>query len=134
MATAAAELVKFGVVDTRPAECPTHGPFTEQLVRFAGKERWGGCSKCVADKQDREREEHHAKLARDHHEAMMRSMMNQAAIPVRFQSRTLDTYSAELPEQQRALAVAVEYADQFDQALANGRSLVFCGLPGTGKT
>jgi len=134
MTTTAVELVKFGVVDTRQAECPTHGQFSEQLVRFGGKERWGGCPKCVTEQQDREREEHHAKLARERHDAAMRSMMNQAAIPPRFQSRTLETYRAELPEQQRALSVVVAYADGFEQAREQGQSLILCGLPGTGKT
>jgi DNA replication protein DnaC len=49
-------------------------------------------------------------------------------------SRRLKTYVAETEGQRRALSFAETYADNFDDALATGRSAVFIGKPGTGKT
>lgn len=65
------------------------------------------------------------------------SIMGRAAIPKRFQSCTFDSYRATNDGQQRALSVCQHYALTFGAAggaLEQGASMVFCGLPGTGKT
>lgn len=46
----------------------------------------------------------------------------------------MKSYVAETEGQKRALAFAEAYADSFDDALKTGRSAVFIGMPGTGKT
>ena len=60
--------------------------------------------------------------------------IGKAAIPERFKDRTLDSYIAKTSGQQKALAFAKEYAENFDQVLKTGRSAIFVGKPGTGKT
>ena len=57
-----------------------------------------------------------------------------AAIPERFRDRTLDSYIAKTTGQKDALAFAKEYAENFDEVLQTGRSCIFVGKPGTGKT
>ena len=57
-----------------------------------------------------------------------------AAIPERFRNRTLDSYIAKTTGQKDALAFAKEYAENFDEVLQTGRSCIFVGKPGTGKT
>lgn len=57
-----------------------------------------------------------------------------AGIPERFRSRSLRNYVAETPEQHRALAFANSYADGFDDVLKTGKSAIFTGMFGTGKT
>jgi DNA replication protein DnaC len=127
-------VLKFGIADERAAECETHGAFAQQLMRFKGQERWLDCPKCVEERQAKEDEEHRKNLVRENHERSMQSLMNKAAIPPRFQNRTLDNYCADLPEKKSALAAANDYADRFAEALKTGSSLILCGLPGTGKT
>ena len=57
-----------------------------------------------------------------------------AAIPERFKDRTLDSYIAKTTGQKKALAFAKEYAENFDQVIKTGRSAIFVGKVGTGKT
>jgi DNA replication protein DnaC len=60
--------------------------------------------------------------------------LGEAAIPERFCNRTLESYTPALDGQRRALAFAQEYACNFSAAIETGRSAIFCGKPGTGKT
>ncbi|WP_310625784.1 ATP-binding protein [Limnohabitans sp.] len=46
----------------------------------------------------------------------------------------MKSFVAESDSQKRALAFAKTYADEFDKVLKTGRSAVFVGKPGTGKT
>ena len=46
----------------------------------------------------------------------------------------MDSYIATTPGQKQALAFAKEYAETFDQVFKQGRSAIFIGKPGTGKT
>jgi len=63
------------------------------------------------------------------------TMWADAGIPHRFSGATLDNYSAPEPGPQvAALNWAKDYANAFDLALASGRSALFCGKTGTGKT
>lgn len=57
-----------------------------------------------------------------------------AGIPERFRERGLKSFVAETVAQTRALEFATAYADGFDEVLASGRSAIFVGAPGTGKT
>lgn len=61
-------------------------------------------------------------------------LLKRAAIPLRFSARTFKDYSAAGDGQARALAVAQRYADGFAASLETGRSMMFVGKPGTGKT
>ena len=62
------------------------------------------------------------------------SKLGAAAIPERFKDRTLDMFVAKTAEQEKALAFAKEYALTFNDVLQTGRSALFIGKPGTGKT
>ncbi|MBU2821530.1 ATP-binding protein [Acidithiobacillus caldus] len=118
------------LAEVRSVECPTHGPYESRKSRFAGKEIWTGCPACVAEvgaKQARAQE-----LAR--RDAARKKVMERAAIPPRFANRTLENFSAECEGQRRALLIATAFAEGFGDALVNGRSMIFCGAPGTGKT
>ncbi|UUM20949.1 ATP-binding protein [Mycoavidus sp. SF9855] len=79
--------------------------------------------KAEADKKARE-----AKL-----QAWQRKM-GDAGIPERFQNRSLKNFIAETPSQKYALTFSLAYADGFEEVLKKGRSAVFIGKPGTGKT
>lgn len=97
-------------------KCDTHGDYQQNFLDDAGCERWlPSCPHCAR-------------------ETRVRSLVDRAAIPPRFQDRTLESYRAESEGQARALRVAQSYAERFDEALAVGRCLTFVGKPGTGKT
>lgn len=60
--------------------------------------------------------------------------VNRANIPPRFAGTGFDSFEVSTVGQKRALSVARDYVERFSEHLAKGRCLVFCGLPGTGKT
>jgi len=111
-------------------KCDTHGVFESRRI-FGSV--WSRCPVCaaedkvIADREQAEREE----LER---QRVWRLRMGEAGIPERFRNRTLTSYAATNAGQKRALAFATDYAEQFALVSETGRSAIFCGLPGTGKT
>ena len=118
------------LAEVRSASCPTHGPFESRKSVFAGQQIWTDCPVCF--------EEFGRQQVRDQdsarREAMRARVMQNAGIPPRFANRKLENYIAETDGQHRALRISQDYAANFADALSAGRSLIFCGSPGTGKT
>ena len=56
------------------------------------------------------------------------------AIPPRFESATLDSFSASTEQQRCVLALVRSYVDKWESRKAVGAGLIFSGRPGTGKT
>ena len=118
----------------RVKQCEDHGRYHSSGVRYLGfREIWTGCPDCeearlAADRQAEAQERAARALAN------MEAMLGQAAIPKRFMGRSLDNFNASTPEQKHALDVASEYAKNFPHHAKLGDSLVFSGLPGTGKS
>lgn len=110
--------------------CAQHGAFESRHLFGA---IWSRCPDCIAnaeakDQADRQRRDKEAE------QVAWQRRLCRAGIPDRFMSKSLKSYVAETEGQRRALAFAEGYADNFDDALATGRSAVFIGKPGTGKT
>lgn len=63
-----------------------------------------------------------------------RQRLDWAGIPPKFRGVGFDDYLVVLPEQKCALEIARRYAENFADHLIVGRSLVFMGGLGTGKT
>jgi DNA replication protein DnaC len=110
--------------------CPQHGTFTSHNVFRNVWSRCPGCS--IAQKKAEIAEQLRSEAEKRGAEWQRKLCM--AAIPERFAGRTLDTYRADNDGQKRALAFCRTYAAQFDEVLKTGRSAIFCGKPGTGKT
>ena len=119
---------------TEQRVCEIHGEYTS--TNYIGK-IWSSCVQCndiataareAQEKLDRERDA----LVRA--ERTWRVRIGSAAIPERFQDRTLDTYIATNHGQKKALAFSKDYAANFDEIRKVGRSAIFVGKPGTGKT
>ncbi len=115
---------------TRTDKCDTHGPFEAHC--FIGS-IWSKCPTCSAEAAAKEKDEREAKARDDRRQAWQRRI-GEAGIPERFRNRSLQSFVAENQAQARALEFATAYADSFDDALATGRSAIFVGKPGTGKT
>lgn len=121
----------FGTDKTiRREVCEKHGDFdSRNLFRHV----WSGCPTCAAEeKAVRDREAVEIEASRRH--AAWQRRMGEANIPERFKDRTLSSYRATTDGQERALAFANTYVEQFATVNETGRSAIFCGKPGTGKT
>lgn len=110
--------------------CDKHGQFEAQrkFIELIGKWFTAGCPKCVAERETTEQAEQTRKDAeRD------LAARRKAGIPLRFQSKTLDTYEAHNDKQQIALAACQKLvaAMRASQAAPN---LILIGKPGTGKS
>ena len=114
----------------RAETCKTHGPYTS--TNYFGHV-WSKCPKCAEDEREAERQAAELK-AREEKKAAWERKIGASGIPERFQTRSLQSFVAESEPQRKALAIAEHYADNFDDALKTGRSMLFIGRPGTGKT
>ena len=123
----------------RTDNCEEHGDFkSRNMFPDSGKlsafshlwSRCPICSKDAAERRSRDEDEREAKsrVERWH------KRLGAAGIPERFHDRTLDSYNATNAGQRSALEFAKTYAAEFDGAKKTGRSAIFCGKPGTGKT
>jgi DNA replication protein DnaC len=88
---------------------------------------------CAEEKKKIEDEERAAR-AKEASARAWAHKVRDAGIPERFHDRSLQSFTAANEGQQYALKFAETYADQFDDVLATGRSALFIGKPGTGKT
>lgn len=118
----------------RDQNCETHGAYVSR--NLIGK-IWTKCPACEDARKAAEDAEVQAKrkAAEDAARAVYwKEKLGRAGIPPRFLDRTLKNYIAESPEQSAALDFARAYADDYQNVRQTGRSCVFVGLPGTGKT
>lgn len=118
------------LAEVEQRECPEHGPYQSRKTSFAGITTWTPCRACM----DEEGRKNVVDQEMARQKAQGAAVMASAQIPQRFASRTLENYTATLPGQKNALRVATEYAEHFATCLDSGRSLIFCGTAGTGKT
>ena len=110
--------------------CEKHGVYESKNI--FGK-RWSSCVACAKELAEVKAEEAEEKKRLDALLAWQHKI-KRAGIPDRFNNRSLTNFNATTPEQIRALEFAKQYATKFDDVLETGRSAIFMGLPGTGKT
>lgn len=115
-------------------ECEEHGSYLSNGVRYFGRrEIWTPCPACEDARLAAERQ---AEAQRKAEQARQRMeyLLSEAAIPARFIGRTLDNFNAQTDAQRGALTISRDYVQDFEQNYAKGSSLIFSGLPGTGKS
>lgn len=114
----------------RNERCEDHGEFVSRNIIF---NVWSRCPVCES-----EREAAAAivaeERARVEKQQRWLAAIGRSGIPERFMDRSLDSFVATTPEQTAALAFATEYAASFAESAKSGRSAIFVGKPGTGKT
>ena len=86
------------------------------------------------DEVENQEEQKFKQQAKEREQRRWMVKIKTALIPERFKDRTLDSYIAKTSDQKTALAFAKEYAENFDQVMKTGRSAIFVGKVGTGKT
>jgi DNA replication protein DnaC len=115
---------------TRTDTCEAHGAF---VAHNRIGNLWTRCPTCGAEDEARRAAARQAEvMARD--AALLEQRIRTSGIPERFKDRTIGTFTAGSEAQKRALAFAAEYAENFDSVLESGRSALFIGRVGTGKT
>ena len=116
---------------TKKRMCLKHGEYTS--TNFLS-DYWTECPKCIKTKINKQLKERDKQAALEREQRKWTAKVGSAAIPERFKDRTLDSYVAKTSGQKKALAFAKEYAENFDQVIKTGRSAIFVGKVGTGKT
>lgn len=124
--------LKLSLIDPIPrkASCETHGEYDSRNVCGSVWTKCPVCSEIEAEKRRLEELDREATEKRRQWERRL----GESGIPVRFTDRTLETFEANNEGQKSAHAFAVEYSENFREVLKIGRSAIFCGKPGTGKT
>lgn len=112
--------------------CDTHGVFTSTYLRVP--KIWTGCPTCSRLKAEQDDRKGRAKAEAEASQRRWHERIGFSGIPERFQDRTLESFIAETERQHSALAFAKAYADDFARIRRTGRSAIFLGKPGTGKT
>lgn len=124
----------------KQVNCAAHGPFMSKGFKFSRPassvgehELWSACPVCLATLEEIRRRKEVEALARDL-EYKIQERIASACIPQRFVGKSLTNYTAESDGQRRVLAIAQDYVNAFARYRKRGDSLVFAGLPGTGKS
>lgn len=118
----------------RHETCVKHGEYQSRAIVILGKPMaWTQCPDCSAEQHETE-EQARVREREIGRQRMIESRLNRAGIPLRFRSRSFDNFEAKTSGQVVALAASREYADEFPQRYAAGATMVFSGLPGTGKS
>lgn len=115
---------------SKTSECGRHGEYIS-LCHLGSI--WLGCPQCAAAEREAEqqRDELQSRQARV---GQWEKKLGRSGIPERFRDRTLDSYVAEHSGQVKALDFARDYAQDFARVRKSGRSAIFMGNVGTGKT
>jgi DNA replication protein DnaC len=122
--------IATGEQATREETCPDHGVYQSRNVF---RKIWTRCPVC-AELQKAKEDEDRAAEKKNREEQVWQKRIGDSGIPERFSDRSLTSYIAETDAQRKALLFATDYANHFKVALTTGRSALFIGKPGTGKT
>lgn len=118
---------------SRADKCQEHGDFESKGFCFGKTTKWLGCPVCSA-KESKEREAEKARKEAEDDQRRLESAMNGAGIPLRYRSKDFSNYIADSDGKEKALSVAMEFAQNFDEHAKKGTFVMFSGKPGTGKS
>lgn len=123
------------MTDTKIKTCKEHGDYESKLIPMFGMidDRWTRCQICEQLKKDAEEKEKH-ELELKEAEMKWQNGLNTARIPKRFRNVSFDNFQAQSKSQQDAFKICNDYVKDIDNVLETGKSIVFVGLTGTGKT
>lgn len=129
------EFSKVGCsVDTRESSCETHGTYQSRAFKFGDRiMHWSGCNECSRISKEKSDAEEIQKEA-EAKQRRIESRMNQSGIPLRYRSKDFASFIADTDGKERALSVAMEFAQNFKDHSRRGTTVVFSGMPGTGKS
>lgn len=111
-------------------ECDSHGTY-DSISTPGG---WTGCPTCLKANMEADEAAKQVAMMNEFRQRRADQLMRRAAIPPRFSDRRLDNFIPHAKGPKDALEIAKRFAGDFDEALRTGRSLIFCGGVGAGKT
>lgn len=123
-------------ITTERRECATHGAYDAKVFRpaYPGSDPIVfGCPKCAEKRQTEEETRVQREAARQRTNTIT-NLKRDCGIPFRFADTGFTIVGGETAEMRSAIATARKFADEFPDMEAEGKSLVFIGPPGTGKT
>ncbi|MBC3919193.1 ATP-binding protein [Undibacterium sp. CY18W] len=118
----------------RSAQCDSHGAYDSTAILLGTKVmHWSACPHCVrqANMASRARA---AQQAVEERQRRLETRLNQAGIPLRFRTKDFASFVADTDDKEKALSVAMEFAHNFSRHRHIGTTMVFSGMPGTGKS
>lgn len=125
---------QFNPVQTDTKTCDKHGEFVTKFTMVGDRRiMLGACPECARIDRIAEDERRRADDAR-REQSRLEARLARAGIPLRFRSRTLDSFNVENEGQRKVLATADDFLTNWDQHYAAGTMVVFSGPPGTGKS
>lgn len=116
--------------DQEPVLCPVHGKY--MAIKIKG--RRSPCPTCQEKLLSDEDKNANRFIQQAQNDIRSKRIIDESNIPSRFLDRRLSNFVADNEGQQHALEACRSYADHFKEMRDIGRSLIFIGLPGTGKT
>ncbi len=111
--------------------CQQHGSYTAYSHK---PDIWSACERCQQESDTRQRQASLRQQKQEQQAALWQKRLGRAAIPARFAGRSLQNYRPICTAAEQALRTCQVYAQDFDAVMQTGRSLIFCGSVGTGKT
>lgn len=122
-------------ITTYAGTCEKHGDFTGEAIELFGKLIRRGCPACAEERRKKEIAEEAAKAeAKAKREAEAdKQRLRKSGVPLRFEAKTLETFSVKNDRQQLALTACTRLVESI-RAGRQGANLVFIGKPGTGKS
>jgi len=138
MAHSASEIVAgFGkILETKQLDCEKHGPYESRLMGMGNSRpaAWMPYEKCLDEKKAAELAIEQQQMREQYARDSLERKLGRASIPPRFAVKSFDDYKSDTKEQQRALRMCKDYADNFEQYRKAGTSILLLGDVGTGKT
>lgn len=98
-----------------------------------GPEHVEPCPECIKDAEEARVEEDKAERV-EQNQKQVAVKFKRSGIPPRYTTRTFDNFKCQNKEQEKALRMAKDYADNISEKMETGAGLIMSGKPGTGKT
>jgi DNA replication protein DnaC len=125
---------KFSKVDVRRITCATHGEYESHGVKLGSRVlNWSACRVCAAAKKIVD-DAKDSQLEAQQRQHQLEVRMQMTGIPLRYRNKGFQAFLADTDAKEKALATAMEFAQNFDVHRKKGTTMVFSGLFGTGKT
>lgn len=119
--------------------CDRHGVYMALGCAYLKLRRaiWSGCPRCSLEAHSAAMQAERDAVAREreqHRLARAMESIEQAAVPERFKTRSLDNFEPRTEQQHTILEMARRFVEEWELNARAGRWLVFAGEPGTGKS
>jgi DNA replication protein DnaC len=128
-------MMEISNLDFTPEQkvCPTHGPYETRLYGSALRHVMRRCPECMKE-EERHEAALRARAEQQLQEEKRRERHSYSRIPKRFKDRRFDNYHAESEQQKKVLEACKGYASDWDAVKDSGKSMIFIGNVGAGKT